>query len=66
MIGLTGIAALEAEMRDRLADKNAEIDRLQEREKVLTEALRAVLDAAESGDEMKAVSLAEAALTEVS
>ncbi len=28
--GLTGIAALEAEMRDRLAAKNAEIERLRE------------------------------------
>ena len=28
ILGLTGIAALEAEMRDRLADKNAEIERL--------------------------------------
>lgn len=30
-IGLTGIAALEAEMRDRLAAKDAEIMRLRER-----------------------------------
>lgn len=29
MIGLTGIAALEAEMRDRLAEKDATILRLQ-------------------------------------
>jgi hypothetical protein len=29
-VGLTGIAALEAEMRDRLADKNAEIARLRD------------------------------------
>jgi hypothetical protein len=34
-IGLTGIAALEAEMRDRLADKDAEIARLRERLNVL-------------------------------
>lgn len=46
--GLTGIAALEAEMRDRLAAKNAEIERLLAQPRLPREAsdelLRAMAD----------------------
>lgn len=42
MIGLTGIESLEAEMRDRLAAKNAEIERLTKQLVRATDALRRI------------------------
>lgn len=42
MIGLTGIDALEAEMRDRLKAKNVEIERLQAENAVLREHVAAI------------------------
>jgi len=42
LVGLTGIPALEAEMRDRLAAKNTDIDTLRAEIERLRIALRAV------------------------
>jgi hypothetical protein len=42
--GLTGITALESEMRDRLAAKDAEIAKLKRRTEVYAAGLRDVLD----------------------
>lgn len=47
-VGLTGIAALEAEMRDRLADKNRELERLRASNKQMREALQQAVSETEA------------------